>query len=99
MSEPPRIQSKTESISFRSVYGNSDRRTAVVRRNRTETETRAQFDRIYDMLMANPNMSRFARFSDTYKRTMQALDATGRSIPGQDNHRGTVLVSRRNNRG
>lgn len=88
----------TDRITYRNIRGGAGANTVTVRRNRTEAETRAQFDRIYDQLERNPNEARTERFANTYVRTMRALDATGRSIRGMDNYGRAVLVRRRNNR-
>lgn len=98
MSEPRKINSQTEKIAFRSVYGSPERQTAVVRRNRTIEETHNQFSRIFQNYGVNPGGSNsdFSRLSSAYARTMGALEATGR---GDYITRGdTVLISRRNNR-
>lgn len=101
MSEPKRIQAKTEKIAYRSVYGEPDRRTAVVRRNRTAAETEAQLERIIRTYGAtNPRVdfdeNGNSQVGDAFRRTMMALDATGRSTPTFNGR--AVLVSRRNNR-
>ena len=101
MSEPGRIKSKTETIAFRSVYGSPERNTAVVRRNRTAEETLAQFERIINTYGVNNPRVDFdengnSQVGSAFRRTMMALDATGRGTPTFNGN--AVLVSRRNNR-
>ena len=91
MSEPGKL---VERIDYTTGI-NGREGSAVVRRNRTEAETRAQFDRIYDNNIMS--QAQLDRLSSAYFRTMRALDASGRSIPGMDNY-GVARRIKRNNR-
>lgn len=82
----PRVQRVTYE------YGGPNREVRIVniRRNRTEAETSAQFNRLYSQIATASVEERdriFRRLSSAYQRVMGGLAATGRSPEWADAYR------------
>lgn len=101
MSEPGKIRSKTEVVTYRSnvrQVGVPQEESVVVRKNRTAQETSDQFNRVFNNIRKGSiygSASRIARLSDAYRRTARALDAMGR---GDSITPMATLIGRKNNR-
>ena len=100
MSEPGKVLSKTETITYKNNFGGPQPvESVVVRRNRTTPETIDQFNRIYKNILGGGyygQTERIWKLSSALRRTMNALGATGRGTIA-NNHTATLL-KRRNNR-